>query len=145
VPESTSTASGGSKRLDPRLLYALMQIPDLILMAALLVVARQLEWISTSVASVAFGVWLLKDVLMYRFVAPALGAKPLLGAERMIGDVGAVVHELAPEGWIKLRGERWRAVSRSGPIPEGASVVVHEVRGLTLWVSAVEPSANASD
>jgi membrane-bound serine protease (ClpP class) len=40
---------------------------------------------------------------------------------------------LAPEGWVRLMGERWRAVA-DGPVGKGDRVRVLRLEGLTLHV-----------
>ncbi len=61
--------------------------------------------------------------------------KAQTGKEEMIGEVGRVVQELNPEGMVKIRGELWKAESKTGErIGVGEKVRVVEVRGLTLIV-----------
>ncbi len=61
------------------------------------------------------------------------------GKEEMIGLRGRVVRELDPEGMIKVRGELWRAVSKTGErIAVGETVEVVGMNGLTLIVVRVE-------
>jgi membrane-bound serine protease (ClpP class) len=65
--------------------------------------------------------------------------KPETGKEEMIGAVGKVVEDLDPEGLIKVNGEIWKAISKTGEtIKVGERVKVVEVRGLTLLVEKVE-------
>jgi membrane-bound serine protease (ClpP class) len=57
------------------------------------------------------------------------------GREEMIGEVGRVVQDLSPEGMVKIRGELWRAVSRTGEtIKVGEPVRVVDMKGLLLIV-----------
>lgn len=61
--------------------------------------------------------------------------KAQTGREEMLGEVGRVVQELNPEGMVKIRGELWKAESKTGkPIRVGERVRVVNVRGLTLIV-----------
>lgn len=61
--------------------------------------------------------------------------KAQTGKEELLGEVGRVVQELNPEGMIKIRGELWKAESKTGErIGVGEKVRVVEVRGLTLIV-----------
>ncbi|ASJ01839.1 nodulation protein NfeD [Thermococcus profundus] len=61
--------------------------------------------------------------------------KAQTGKEEMIGEVGKVVQELNPEGMIKIRGELWKAESKTRePIKVGENVRVVGMRGLTLIV-----------
>lgn len=118
------------------ILYAKLQLPDLVLVCVLLATLYRMDWLSGLGAWGLLGIWLLKDALIFPLVAPVLQREPLLGAERMIGERVLVVRDLDPEGQVKLRGELWRAHSISGPIAAGASAHVVEVRGLTLRVAS---------
>jgi membrane-bound serine protease (ClpP class) len=72
--------------------------------------------------------------------ARARRGKAVTGAEGMIGQVGAAVTELAPEGKVFVRGEYWDAVSLH-PAPAGARVTVTAIDKLKL---TVEPIAKRS-
>lgn len=56
------------------------------------------------------------------------------GAESIIGAVGEVREELAPEGLVFVSGALWKAVAAS-PIPAGSAVRVVGRRGLQLQVA----------
>jgi membrane-bound serine protease (ClpP class) len=58
------------------------------------------------------------------------------GREGMIGQVGAAITELAPEGTVFVHGEYWDAVSAS-PLPAGAQVRVTAIDKLKLTVEPV--------
>ena len=59
---------------------------------------------------------------------------------------GLIVEEdLAPSGWVRVRGERWRADARAGaPLGRGRTVVVRAVRGLRLEVEPEDARAQQS-
>ncbi len=116
--------------------YALMQVPDLLLVGSLLVLGWRIQWLSTTEMVMAMLLWVAKDALLYRFVAPVLSRHPMLGPERLIGKRAMVVRDLDPEGTVRLDGELWRAISLDGPICRGRSVAVRQIEGLTLHVVA---------
>ncbi len=58
------------------------------------------------------------------------------GREGMIGQVGAAITELAPEGTVFVHGEYWDAASAS-PLPAGAQVRVIAIDKLKLTVEPV--------
>jgi membrane-bound serine protease (ClpP class) len=62
--------------------------------------------------------------------------KVVTGREGMIGETGAAVTELAPEGKVFVHGEYWDAVALR-PVAAGARVTVTGIDGLKL---TVEPS-----
>ncbi len=57
------------------------------------------------------------------------------GWEELIGKKAVVKVALEPEGTVLLRGERWTAISESGPVKPGEEVIITEVDGLTLKVT----------
>jgi membrane-bound ClpP family serine protease len=83
---------------------------------------------------------LLKDALSYRTMGRYYTPEP---PERRLLDHPAVaVTPLTPRGWVRVRGELWRAHISSGhAVPAGAVVRVREVEGLVL---VVEPRARAA-
>jgi membrane-bound serine protease (ClpP class) len=70
---------------------------------------------------------------LVRMVVQAQRRKPSTGGEALVGRHAVALGELAPEGWVEVQGERWRAVADE-PIGAGASVVVTGIGGLTLRV-----------
>jgi membrane-bound serine protease (ClpP class) len=64
----------------------------------------------------------------------ALRRRPMLGAAGLVGEVGVARGPLTPEGQVALHGELWRAVADRDFVPDGASVRVVDVQGLTLKV-----------
>ncbi len=57
------------------------------------------------------------------------------GREELIGKKALVKVALEPEGTVLLKGERWTAISESGPVKPGEEVIITEVDGLTLKVT----------
>lgn len=60
-------------------------------------------------------------------------ARPRLGAQGMIGEIGVARHRLAPAGTVVVRGEYWAAESEE-PVDVGERVEVTGVEGLRLRV-----------
>lgn len=68
------------------------------------------------------------------------GAGVKSNTDALIGEKGLVLTRVAPHqpGRVRVRQEEWRAVldpSSSGPIEEGAEIIVKGVDGVTLQVS----------
>ncbi len=96
-------------------------------------------------------VYLQAGIFLVVALVGILGLRPLLirrrgprlvsGAQGMIGQTGVVVEPIRGEhgaGHVRLAGESWPAVSADGkPIAADATVMVNEIRGSTLIVSAV--------
>ncbi len=55
-----------------------------------------------------------------------------------VGDVGVARTALNPRGVVYIRNEEWTGESRVGPIAEGTSVEVVEIRGLIVYVKPIK-------
>lgn len=64
---------------------------------------------------------------------------PVVGREALIGLPVTAVSACLPEGWVKLRGERWKARCNEGA-GVGDSLVVEAVEQITLVVA--QPPSN---
>jgi membrane-bound serine protease (ClpP class) len=58
----------------------------------------------------------------------------LTGTQPLLGALGVVMSDLAPEGTVQVKSELWTAVTDDGPIQKGQSVEVKKVEGLRLRV-----------
>jgi membrane-bound serine protease (ClpP class) len=56
------------------------------------------------------------------------------GTQGMLGAKAIARGDLDPDGFVFVRGERWKAVSVDGSIASGDHVEVTGVRGFTLTV-----------
>ncbi|MCX6005349.1 MAG: NfeD family protein [Chloroflexi bacterium] len=52
----------------------------------------------------------------------------------ILGGTGIVENELNPEGFIKIHGELWKAVTAGERLEKGSRVIVTRVDGLKLYV-----------
>ncbi len=82
--------------------------------------------------------------LFERFVEKTSSKNPLTGAEAMIGKQGIVESKSPPHYQVRLRGERWRAISDE-ILAVGDSVIVHKIEGLTLHVTREHKNANGGN
>jgi membrane-bound serine protease (ClpP class) len=80
--------------------------------------------------ALAAGLW---AALLVRLVLASRRRAPTTGSEGLVGAPGRVETDLAPEGWVFVAGERWRAVAPE-PLAAGTAVVVTAVQGLKLHV-----------
>jgi membrane-bound serine protease (ClpP class) len=81
-------------------------------------------------AAIGVALWAM---LLVRLVVAAQRRRPTTGVSAMVGQVGTADTALEPEGWIRVFGERWRAIADVSVAP-GESVRVTAVDGLTLRV-----------
>jgi membrane-bound serine protease (ClpP class) len=63
------------------------------------------------------------------------------GAAALVGQTATARSYLNPDGFVFLRGERWKAVAENAPVSEGDVVEVTAVEGLTLTVRRVQESS----
>ncbi|HVM04494.1 MAG TPA: NfeD family protein [Acidimicrobiales bacterium] len=67
---------------------------------------------------------------------------PTIGRESMVGETGAAVAAVDPEGTVEVRGATWRArTNRATPIEAGDAVRVVAIDGLLLEVEPAEGGA----
>jgi membrane-bound ClpP family serine protease len=83
----------------------------------------------------------------YEFITFRLGMRALVNRAAtpppaMVGCYGRTVTPLAPDGYVKVQGELWKARSLHCELQEGDGIVVLEVKRLTLIVTPC-PEARA--
>lgn len=114
--------------------YVLFQIPATALL--ILVLAGLRKWLDLSWTTiwVLTGLWVLKDVALYPLVRRAYD--PSRGDVDLAGRLAVAVEPLAPDGFVRLGGELWKAEiwDPERPVAAGAKVRVVRRRGLTLVV-----------
>lgn len=84
------------------------------------------------------GLWLAKDAILFPFTWRAYDWDSPAGANTMVGLRGIAQERLAPSGYVRVRGELWRAEILAGtpPVDRGEAVRVLEVHGLKLLVQS---------
>jgi membrane-bound ClpP family serine protease len=121
--------------------YLAFEAPSWIVLLVVLVLLVRLWELPVWVAALGLALWIVKDLVLFPVLRvayePAGGSG---GAENLIGALGQVTAALAPEGWVRIGAERWRARVPSGlaPVPPGAAVRVTAVEGLLLVVEPVD-------
>lgn len=69
-------------------------------------------------------------------------ATPTIGRERLIGQMGRAVTDIAPDGALQIDGARWKArTNRATPVKAGESARVVAIDGVTLEVEPEEGGA----
>jgi len=72
-------------------------------------------------------------IALVSLVIQARRRRPVTGDMALMGQHGVADTDLAPEGWVRVFGERWRALAEA-PVASGEKVTVTAVDGLTLKV-----------
>jgi membrane protein implicated in regulation of membrane protease activity len=113
----------------------IFQIPGWVIAAAVLLSLAHWQWIPTWLAIACVCGWVVKDLLLYRFVRRAY-EPDLTGVARLVGARGVAEGDLAPGGYIRVRGELWRAVVCPADIviPSGTEVEIVSAERMELFV-----------
>lgn len=79
--------------------------------------------------------WVIKDFVLYPFLRFAYETDDRRPYERLVAMEGTAAALLSPSGYVKVRGELWRArtVDRE-PVRRGDRVTVTGLEGTTLLV-----------
>jgi len=89
--------------------YLLFQIPGWLLAAAAGLALWRWEFLPPWLCAAGFGAWVLKDLALYPLLRRGYEAAGASGAESLIGARGFAQQELAPTGFVRVRGELWNA------------------------------------
>ncbi len=124
--------------------YVFMQIPGLLAAALVLGGLSLFAGLPRGMAIGLFCLWLAKDLSLYPLLRRAYEPGVRTGAERLVGLRGVARQQLAPRGYIFLRGELWNAEIEPGsaPIAPGCPVRVLAANRLTLTVALDGESAS---
>jgi membrane protein implicated in regulation of membrane protease activity len=118
--------------------YLLFQLPSWALVSTLVYLLAHWAIVSSAVAVLLVTAYMLKDLLLYRFLRRAYLPPPPGVVEQMVGLAGVTKQDLNPEGYIQVRGELWKAEAASPdiPIPAGTRVRITGAGGMMLKVRA---------
>lgn len=119
--------------------YTLLQIPEILLL--ILILYGLYEWFSVALwmLETIFGIWIAKDIIMFFFVWKAYQIPGVEKDQHLQGETGVVIETLEPHGYVKIRGEMWKAKSRSGlTIRAQQEVYIVDQKGLLLIVDPVQ-------
>jgi membrane protein implicated in regulation of membrane protease activity len=122
-----------------RLKYLVFQIPGWIITAAVLASLWHWQFIPQWLAVLGFFAWVLKDLLLYPFLRPAYETGVKTGSAALIGARGMAEENLAPHGYIRVRGELWRAVATPADqvVNAGTEVEIVSAEGMRVFVRPI--------
>ena len=123
--------------------YVLFQVPGWMLAAAVGTCLYQWAGFSLGAAAAVVLLWITKDFALYPMLRASYEVDTSTPVEQLVGKRAVSTHPLAPQGYVRLRGELWRAeiVDADHTIDAGATVEVVGARGLTLSVRKVPPGS----
>ena len=116
--------------------YILLNIPEFAAMILILIVIQYWVVIPVWLLWSIIGFWIVKDVVLFPFIWRAYDWDRAGKSRSMIGERGVAREKLVPAGYVKIRGELWRAerIGEGPPIEAGQPVRVKKMEGLTLFV-----------
>ena len=119
--------------------YLLFQTPGWVVVGAIAGALNAWFGLAPRIGLAMVGLVVVSDVLLYPFFRHSYEAPHQTGPESLIGERAAVVRALAPDGYVKLRGERWKArlLEPHERAEVGETVEALGLRGLTLLVRKV--------
>jgi membrane protein implicated in regulation of membrane protease activity len=126
--------------------YTLLQLPGLIVFFIIMLFI--LRWFELPVWLFWCSVfaWVAKDVILYPFVWRAYDQQHKQDEDAMIGACCIAQEQMAPSGYVLVRGEFWKADLTPGSrfVEKGERVRVRETRGLTLVVEPWDKDCEGS-
>ncbi|MFX1555468.1 MAG: NfeD family protein, partial [Promethearchaeota archaeon] len=116
--------------------YVLFQVPGVVLLYLLLVLARRVVPLPTWFIWSLMALWVIKDLMLFPAVWRAYDQEGKDDATSMVGPWGIAEDGLDRSGYIRVHGELWKAevMGNSASIGKGEKVTVRGIRGLKLFV-----------
>ena len=123
--------------------YLVLQVPDIILAAAILWALHRWAGLPARWSVALFVLWVLKDLAMYAVLRRTF-MPPATGPESLVGTRAVTQEALAPSGYVRVGSELWLAETAHPHevIAPDTPVVVRAFRGLTLLVDAASPAGS---
>jgi membrane-bound ClpP family serine protease len=115
--------------------YALIQVPELIMLILVLVLLRQWMNIPLWLVWTFVILWTAVNVVMFPFLWRAYEKKD---ANPLPGSRGVTVDRLSPSGYVRINNELWHAqvIDGESAIEKNEVVSIKDMRGLTLFVES---------
>ena len=125
--------------MHPWIKYVLFQIPGWFIAATVLLFIARWQWLPNWLAVLGFCGWVLKDLLLYRFLRRAYEPS-VTGPASLIGARGIAQGDLAPNGYIRVRGELWRAVVNPADnvVRSGTEVEIVSAQRMEVYVRTID-------
>jgi membrane protein implicated in regulation of membrane protease activity len=116
--------------------YVLLNVPELAVLVLILIIIEHWVVLPVWLFWGIIGLWIVKDALLFPFVWRAYDWNRSAQSGSMVGTQGITKQRLAPSGYVRIRGELWRAerIGAGPPIEAGQTVRVEKMEGLTVFV-----------
>ena len=118
--------------------YFILQLPGQLSFVLIMLLFRQWVELPGHLTWGLIAFWVGKDVILFPFLWRFYDPSYYPDLFHMVGRKGVALTRLDPDGRVRVRGERWRAVAAQGqaPIDKGQTIRVEAIKGLRLKVSA---------
>lgn len=118
--------------------YWLLQLPGAALVVVILLLLQEWLGFATWITWSLVGLWVAKDATFYPFVWRSFDPGHLTTLHSLDGEHGVATERLDRSGYVRVRGELWRAELAHGarPVDKDEPVQVQAMRGLTVIVVA---------
>jgi len=90
-----------------------------------------LPWWGIALILIGF---IIYSYIMYLIGHPTVLYESVTSPESIVGNEGVVEADLMPEGYVRVRGELWKASSSEDYIRRGEEVIVTRLSGMKLTV-----------
>jgi membrane protein implicated in regulation of membrane protease activity len=116
--------------------YVLLHIAELILLIIALAVFNKFIKVPIWLMVVIISVWIAKDIALFQKVWKAYDSNHPSQMELLIGMDGIVMDQLDSVGYVKVKGELWKAeiTDPRFPVKKGDKIKVNGVKGMKLTV-----------
>ncbi len=116
--------------------YLLLQVPGWALAVVVLYLVHRWLGLPLWAAGLLLAADVVKDLVLYPWLRRAYEDEYVPPAARLAGETAEVVEDLTPEGYVRVRGELWRARCGGGgePVASGGRVRVTGAQGAVLIV-----------
>ena len=123
--------------------YLLFQIPSWVVAAIIVGALREWAGLPLWAALLLFAAYVAKDLVLYPFLRHSYQQDTRTQVERLIGERAMVTERLDPTGFIRVRGELWKAAVLPGSADVEAGSPV-EIEGADKWTLMVRPVGDLS-
>jgi membrane protein implicated in regulation of membrane protease activity len=119
--------------------YWLLQLPEMALLVIILLLLQHSFAIPTWVVWSVVALWIAKDAALYPFVWRSFDPEYPATSHSLNGEHGIATERLDRSGYVRVRGELWRAELARGAraVEKDERVTVQAMRGITVIVVAV--------
>lgn len=119
--------------------YLLFQVPGWIITGVILLGLWNWQYLPGWLAVICLVGWVLKDLTLYPLLRRGYELPAKNGVRALVGTRGVARDDLAPHGYVRVRGELWSAVVSPADrvINSGTEVEIVDAEGMKVFVRAV--------